>query len=77
VWVDAYEDHRQRGFELVYHCGEAEPAPTELSVSHRKRLIEELRADPWLAAAYLCAAAEDGDPRVYLIARKTVARAQQ
>jgi DNA-binding phage protein len=48
-----------------------------LSVSHRKRLIEELRADPWLAAAYLCAAAEDGDPRVYLIARKTVARAQQ
>src|SRR3954471_2359823 len=49
---------------------------SELSVSHRERLIEELRADPQLAAGYLTAAAEDGDPRVYLIALRTVAEAQ-
>jgi probable addiction module antidote protein len=48
----------------------------QLSVSHRERLIEELRADPKLAAGYLSAAAEDGDPRVYLIALRTVAEAQ-
>ncbi len=47
----------------------------ELTVSHRERLIEELRADPELAAEYLNAAA-DGDPRVYLIALRTVAEAQ-
>jgi hypothetical protein len=35
-----------------------------LSVSHRKRLIQELRSDPKLAAEYLRAAAEDGDRRV-------------
>jgi len=46
-----------------------------LSVSHRKRLIEELRSDPQLAAEYLRAAAEDGDPRVYLAALRTVVRA--
>jgi DNA-binding phage protein len=46
-------------------------------VSHRKRLIEELRSDPQLAAEYLHAAAEDGDPRVHLIALRTVARALQ
>jgi len=48
----------------------------ELTVSHRDRLIEELRADPELAAEYLNAAAEDGDPRVYLTALRTVAEAQ-
>jgi hypothetical protein len=48
-----------------------------LSVSHRKRLIEELRSDPHLAAEYLRAAAEDGDPRVYLAAQRTVIRALQ
>jgi probable addiction module antidote protein len=48
----------------------------ELTVSHRERLIEELRADPKLAAEYLNAAAEDGDPRVYLTALRTVAEAQ-
>lgn len=48
----------------------------ELTVSHRERLIEELRADPELAAEYLNAAAEDGDPRVYLSALRTVAEAQ-
>jgi len=47
-----------------------------LTVSHRERLIEELRADPELAAEYLNAAAEDGDPRVYLTALRTVAEAQ-
>jgi hypothetical protein len=31
-----------------------------LSVSHRERLIEELRADPQLAVEYLRVAAEDG-----------------
>jgi probable addiction module antidote protein len=44
-----------------------------LTVSHRERLIGELRADPRLAAEYLNAAAEDGDPRVYLAALRTVA----
>jgi len=48
----------------------------ELTGSHRDRLIEELRADPELAAEYLNAAAEDGDPRVYLTALRTVAEAQ-
>jgi probable addiction module antidote protein len=48
----------------------------ELTVSHRDRLIEELRADPELAAEYLNAAAEDDDPRVYLTALRTVAEAQ-
>jgi DNA-binding phage protein len=48
-----------------------------LSVSHRDRLVEELRAEAGLAAEYLRAAAEDGDPRVYLIALRTVARALQ
>lgn len=43
-----------------------------LSVSHRKRLIEELRSDPQLAAEYLRAAAEDGDSRVYLSALRAV-----
>lgn len=47
-----------------------------LSVSHRERLVEELRADPALAAEYLNAAAEDNDPRVYLTALRTVAEAQ-
>jgi hypothetical protein len=47
----------------------------ELSVSHRERLIEELRADPQLAAEYLCAAAEDDDPRVYLAALGTLGAA--
>jgi len=51
-------------------------AARELSVSHRERLVEELRADPALAAEYLNAAAEDGDPRVYLTALRTVAEAQ-
>lgn len=48
----------------------------ELTVSHRERLIAELRADPALAAQYLSAAAEDGDPRVYLSALRTVAEAK-
>ena len=47
-----------------------------LTVSHRERLIEELRADPELSAEYLNAAAEDGDPHVYLTALRTVAEAQ-
>lgn len=51
-------------------------AVKELTVSHRERLIEELRADPELAAEYLNAAAEDDDPRVYLAALRTVAEAQ-
>jgi probable addiction module antidote protein len=44
-----------------------------LTVSHRARLIAELRADPELAAEYLNAAAEDSDPRVYLAALRTIA----
>jgi probable addiction module antidote protein len=46
------------------------------SVSHRDRLIGELRSDPGLAAEYLNAAAEDEDPRVYLAALRTVAEAR-
>jgi probable addiction module antidote protein len=48
----------------------------ELTVSHRERLVGELRSDPALAAAYLSEAAEDGDPRVYLAALRTVAEAK-
>ena len=48
----------------------------ELTVSHRERLVDELRSDPALAAAYLSEAAEDGDPRVYLAALRTVAEAK-
>ena len=48
----------------------------ELTVSHRERLIVELRADKELAAEYLNAAAEDSDPRIYLAALRTVAEAQ-
>ena len=47
-----------------------------LTASHRERVVEELRADPELAAQYLNAAAEDDDPRVYLSALRTVAEAQ-
>ena len=48
----------------------------ELTVSHRERLVGDLRSDPALAAAYLSEAAEDGDPRVYLAALRTVAEAK-
>ena len=54
-------------------------APTgrkALTVSHRARLVGELRADPELAAEYLNAAAEDGDDRIYLAALRTVAEAR-
>ena len=47
----------------------------QLTASHRKWLISELRADPELAAEYLNAAAEDKDHRVYLSALRTVAEA--
>ena len=46
----------------------------DLTVSHRERLVEELRADPRLAAEYLSAAAEDDDRRVSPVALRTVAR---
>ena len=46
------------------------------TVSHRERLIEELRADPKLARAYLAEAVKDDDPRVLLSALRTVAEAQ-
>ena len=42
------------------------------AVSHRERLIEELRADPRLAADYLKAAIDDEDPRGLLAALRTV-----
>jgi len=48
----------------------------QLTVSHRERLIGEVRADPKLAADYLNAAAEEGDARVYLAALRTVAEAK-
>ena len=51
-------------------------APANLSVSHRNRLIEELRTNPELAAEYLAAAAEDDDTRIYAAATRTVAAAR-
>lgn len=60
----------------VRKAPKARTSVKELTVSHRERLIEELRADPELAAEYLNAAAEDDDPRVYLAALRTVAEAQ-
>jgi probable addiction module antidote protein len=47
-----------------------------LTVSHRARLVSELRADAKLASAYLNAAAEEKDRRVYLTALRTIAEAQ-
>src|SRR4051812_27991479 len=44
----------------VQKATQRRPRSHALSVSHRERLIEELRADPELAAGYLNAAAEDG-----------------
>ncbi len=60
----------------AHKSAKAKASVKELTVSHRERLIEELRADPDLAAEYLNAAAEDRDPRVYLSALRTVAEAQ-
>lgn len=54
----------------------ARTARQALTVSHRERLISELRADPKLAAEYLNAAAEDKDRRIYLAALRTVAEAR-
>ena len=54
-----------------------EYAPTgrkDDTVSHRKKLITERRGDPELTEAYLDAAAEYGDPRVYLAALRTVSQ---
>lgn len=51
-------------------------ARRELTVSHRERLVSELREDPKLAADYLNAAAEERDRRVYLAALRSVAEAQ-
>src|SRR5256885_408177 len=46
------------------------------SISHEKKLIEELRGDPALAAEYIRAALEDTDePRVLLIALRQTAEA--
>ena len=54
-----------------------EHAPTgrkDVTVSHGEKLIMELRSDPELTAAYLNAAAEDGDARVYFAALRTVSQ---
>jgi len=55
----------------VHEARSARRTRDELTVSHRERLVEELRADPKLAAEYLLAAAEDSDARVYLVAFRT------
>lgn len=47
-----------------------------LTVSHRARLVQELREDRDLSVEYLNAAAKEADPRVYLAALRTVAEAQ-
>jgi len=46
------------------------------AVSHRKRVVEELRADPELAQEYVRAAMEDDDPGTLLIALRNVAEAR-
>lgn len=46
-----------------------------LTVSHRERLVADLRADRALAADYLNACAEDDDPRVIVAALRNVADA--
>ncbi len=46
------------------------------AVSHRERLIEELRADPRLAREYLKAAIEDEDPSVLLAALRAIVKAR-
>ena len=53
--------------------GNALPRRDRCSVSHRRRLVAELRADPMLAARYLRAAAEDADARVLQSALSTLA----
>jgi hypothetical protein len=52
--------------------GNAPTGRKDVSVSHREKLITELRGDPELTAAYLNAAPEEGDQRVYLAALRTV-----
>jgi probable addiction module antidote protein len=47
----------------------------DLTVSHRERLIADLRADRAFAADYLNACAEDDDPRVIVVALRNVAAA--
>ena len=47
-----------------------------LTVSHRARLVSELRADAKLASSYLNAAAEENDRRIYLTALRTIAEAR-
>ena len=49
---------------------------TTASVSHRKQVIERLRARPKLAAAYVQAAIEAGDQGALLLALRTVAEAR-
>ncbi len=62
--------------ERVRKSKKGRVARKALTVSHRERLVAELRADPALAASYLNAAAEDEDPRVYLAALRTLAEAE-
>ena len=59
----------------VRKAKKAGAARAGLSVSHRERLVSELRADPKLAVAYINAAADEDDRRVYLAALRTVAEA--
>ena len=60
----------------VRKAEKARTAHKALTVSHRERLVSELRADPLLAAEYLNAAAEDKDRRIYLSALRTIAEAR-
>jgi probable addiction module antidote protein len=62
--------------ERVRKSKKGRTARKALTVSHRERLVAELRADPALTASYLNAAAEDEDPRVYLAALRTLAEAE-
>lgn len=59
----------------VRKAKKAGAARTGVTVSHRERLVSELRADRKLAVAYINAAADEDDRRVYLAALRTVAEA--
>ena len=73
---DHYRHAKARNLARVRKSDKARSKRKALTVSHRKLLIGELRTDPALAAEYLSAAAEDADPRVYLVALRTVAEAK-
>jgi probable addiction module antidote protein len=48
----------------------------EASISHEEALVRELREDPEYAMEYLCAALDEDEPKVLLIALRRVIEAR-